>query len=342
MGESVQHNGTHHHAVAIGASAGGIETLKRLVALLPADFPAPIFVVQHVAPNYPSFLPEILTNAGPMKARHPRDGEPICAATVYVAPPDHHLLVEDTHVAVKRGPKENRFRPSVDALFRSTAYTYRNGAIGVVLSGALTDGTSGLWTIKRLGGTAIVQDPSEAFNPSMPLSALRDVDIDYTETVPRIAEILMAKVKQPLPPAQNPPDDELRRVQIERTIAAGAYALDAGVLELGKPSRYSCPECNGVLGMIHEGDGSRYRCHTGHAYTQEALLSGIQHNSDETLAQIVTALEESGMLLEEMAERCRSDRNATAAEHYLGKARQAKQLVQDLRQILQKGRTMLT
>lgn len=330
------------YAVAIGASAGGIETLKRLLAILPEDFDAPIFVVQHLAPNYQSVLPEILMNASALKARHPRDGERIRSSTVYVAPPDHHLLVEDSHIAVKRGPKENRFRPSVDALFRSVAYTYRSGAIGVVLSGALNDGTSGLWTIKRLGGTAIVQDPAEAFNPSMPLSALQDVEIDFSETVPRIAEVLMAKIKQPLPAASAPPDEELQRVNIERSIAAGAYPLAAGVLDLGMPSRYSCPECNGVLGRIDEGDLTRYRCHTGHAYTQEALLASIQHNSDETLAQTVTALEEGGMLLEEMAARARDEDDANTAEHYLHKARQAKQLVHDLRQILQKGRTVLT
>jgi two-component system chemotaxis response regulator CheB len=325
----------------IGSSAGGIETLRRLVSKLPADFAAPIFVVQHIAPDYPSFLPGILSAAGKLHARHPRDGEAITSPGIYVAPPDHHLLIEDSHVVVKRGPKENRFRPSVDALFRSAAYIYHSGAIGVVLSGALDDGTSGLWTIKRLGGTTIVQDPADATNPAMPLSALRHVEIDHTEPVARIPEVLMKKISQPLA-ATAAPADELRRVEIERAIAAGKYPLDTGVLELGQASRYSCPECNGVLGRIEEGAVTRFRCHTGHAYTQEALLSSIQENSEETLAQTVTALEEGAMLLAEMGSRRRTEGNSSEAEEFFRKAERAKELVRGLQDVIYKGRTALT
>ncbi|HWP86525.1 MAG TPA: chemotaxis protein CheB, partial [Burkholderiales bacterium] len=260
---------------------------------------------------------------------------------IYVAPPDHHLLIEDSHVAVKRGPKENRFRPSVDALFRSAAYVYHSGAIGVVLSGALNDGTSGLWTIKRLGGTSIVQAPADAINPSMPLNALQNVEIDHTEPVSRIPEVLMAKVKQPIA-ATPAAAAELRRVEIEHAIAAGNYPLDTGVLELGQASRYACPECNGVLGRIEEGVITRFRCHTGHAYTQEALLSSIQENSEETLAQTVTALEEGAMLLAEMGSRRRTEGNSSEAEEFFRKAERAKELVRGLQDVIYKGRTALT
>jgi two-component system chemotaxis response regulator CheB len=331
----------HRYAVVIGSSAGGIETLRRLVSKLPADFAAPIFVVQHIAPDYPSFLPEILNAAGKLHARHPRDGEAITSPGIYVAPPDHHLLIEDSHVAVKRGPKENRFRPSVDALFRSAAYVYHSGAIGVVLSGALNDGTSGLWTIKRLGGTTIVQAPADAINPSMPLNALQNVEIDHTEPVSRIPEVLMAKVKQTIA-ATPAAAAELRRVEIEHAIAAGNYPLDTGVLELGQASRYACPECNGVLGRIEEGVITRFRCHTGHAYTQEALLSSIQENSEETLAQTVTALEEGAMLLAEMGSRRRTEGNSSEAEEFFRKAERAKELVRGLQDVIYKGRTALT
>jgi two-component system, chemotaxis family, protein-glutamate methylesterase/glutaminase len=332
----------HQYAVVIGSSAGGIETLKRLVAGLPADFAAPVFIVQHLPPAFPSFLPQILTTAGKLDARHPRDGERIDAPGIYVAPPDHHLLIEDGHVAVKRGPKENGFRPSVDALFRSAAYIYRSGAIGVVLSGALNDGTSGLWTIKRLGGTTIVQDPADATNPSMPQAALNDVEIDCSVPAARIAEVLMEKIMQPQPSANAPPADELRCVDIERAIAGGAYPLDTGVLDLGAPSRYSCPECHGVLARIDEGPLTRYRCHTGHGYTQDALLSGIEETSDETLAQTVTALEEGAMLLEEIGARCRHEANTAAADDFLDRARRTKELVRGLQDLLHKGRTALT
>jgi len=329
---------SHQRAIVIGSSAGGIDALKRLVAALPGDFPAPIFIVQHVAPQYPSFLPEILVNAGNLPARHPADGESIAAPGIYVAPPDHHLLIEESHVAVKRGPKENRFRPSADALFRSAAYTYRERAIGVVLTGALTDGTSGLWTIKRLGGTTIVQDPTDALEPSMPMSALRDVQVDYTLPVAKIPEVLMAKIQEPLPSAPAPSNEELRRVQIEQAIAAGALPIDQGVFELGPPSRYACPECHGVLGRIVEGPITRFRCHTGHAYTEEAFLAGAQHASDEALAEAVTALEESAMLLEEMATRQRKQGNNGEAENFFQRARHARRLVDTLRHVVMENR----
>jgi two-component system chemotaxis response regulator CheB len=167
-----------HRCIVIGASAGGFEVVVDIASNLPANLPAPVFVVMHVPAYHRSYLPSILGKAGSLPAMHPGDGQKIESGTIYVAPPDHHLLIDDGHVAVKRGPKENGFRPSIDALFRSAAYSFGARTIGVVLSGALHDGTSGLWTIKRLGGTAIVQDPNEAEYASMPRSALEYVEAD--------------------------------------------------------------------------------------------------------------------------------------------------------------------
>jgi two-component system, chemotaxis family, protein-glutamate methylesterase/glutaminase len=149
--------------VVIGSSAGGITPLSELVGGLPPDFPASILIVQHIPPHAPSMLPEILSRAGPLPAVHPKPNEPIQPGRIYVAPPDHHLLIAESGKAiVARGPKENRFRPSIDALFRSAAYVYGPRVIGVVLSGALDDGTSGLWSVKRMGGMAVIQDPEDA------------------------------------------------------------------------------------------------------------------------------------------------------------------------------------
>ena len=156
--------------VVIGASAGGVAVLTELVQSLPADFHAAVFIVLHIPPHSPSVLPQILSAAGPLQAVHPVDGERIQKGRIYIASPDHHLLIEDGHVVVRKGPKENRFRPSVDALFRSAAYIYGPRVIGIVLTGTLDDGTSGLWSIKRLGGVAIIQEPKEAPFPSMPAS----------------------------------------------------------------------------------------------------------------------------------------------------------------------------
>src|SRR5215207_5340468 len=183
--------------IVIGASAGGLEPLREVVAQLPADLPAPVFVAMHLPANHQSYLPEILSNTGPLPALHPEDNLRIKPGSIYVALPDHHLLVDDGFVAVKRGPKENGFRPSIDALFRSAAYTYGPGAIGVVLSGALHDGTSGLWSIKRLGGIAIVQEPDQAQYPSMPRSALEFVEADYKVRSEEVAALLTRLAQEP-------------------------------------------------------------------------------------------------------------------------------------------------
>ena len=206
--------------IVIGASAGGLEPLREVVAQLPADLPVPVFVAMHLPANHQSYLPEILSNTGPLPALHPEDNLRIKPGFIYVALPDHHLLVDDGFVAVKRGPKENGFRPSIDALFRSAAYTYGSGAIGVVLSGALHDGTSGLWSIKRLGGIAIVQEPYQAQYPSMPRSALEYVDADYLIPSKEIGALLTRLAQRQ--PAQKEMirsgmEQDVRRLAIETT-----------------------------------------------------------------------------------------------------------------------------
>src|SRR5687767_3732333 len=151
--------------VVIGASAGGVDALRAIVAALPADFPAPICVVVHTSPQSPSILDQILDRAGPLTAAAACNGERIRPGRIYVAPPDCHLVIEPGVLRVTRGPKENRFRPAVDPLFRSAAQVYGPAATGVVLTGNLDDGTAGLWAIKQLGGISIVQDPADALFP---------------------------------------------------------------------------------------------------------------------------------------------------------------------------------
>lgn len=211
--------------VVIGASAGGVETLREVVARLPADLSAPVFVVLHIPPHAISTLPAILSAAGPLKAIHPKDGEKIRNGIIYVASPDHHLLIHKDRVAVKKGPMENRFRPSIDALFRSAAYTYGTGVVGVVLTGALNDGTSGLWSINRLGGISVVQIPDQARFDSMPRSALEYVDADYQVSSKDIGALIGRLVREPPASKEQEQRDSNKYAHSENRIAAGGCAF---------------------------------------------------------------------------------------------------------------------
>src|ERR1051325_9153043 len=211
--------------VVVGASAGGIEALRMLVAGLPAKLPASIFVVLHTSPQAPGMLAEILDNVGGLSARSAKDRERIRRGTIYVAPPDRHLLIEPNRVRVTRGPKENRFRPAIDPLFRSAAQTYGPRTIGIILTGYLDDGSAGLWTVKQLGGTTIVQDPSDALIPFMPQNALAHVKVDYCLPLAEIAPLLVRLTSETEEEGVYPVPKE---VEIEVNIAKRAEGARGG------------------------------------------------------------------------------------------------------------------
>jgi two-component system chemotaxis response regulator CheB len=308
--------------VVLGASAGGVESLKDVLCDLPADFPAAICVVLHVPAYQPSSLPWILTNCGRLKAIHPRDGAKIRPGLVYVAPPDHHLLVERDHLAVSKGPKENRFRPSIDALFRSAAYRFGPGTIGVVLSGALDDGTSGLWTVKRLGGVAIIQEPDDARFESMPRSALQYVKADHKLPAREIGALLPRLIEKETAPAPAVDTEWKARVKMEIDIAKENDAFRKGVFEGSELTPFTCPECHGVLVKFPEGKMARFRCHTGHAYTDSALLEGVMTMTGESLWQVMRSLEEAVMLLNQMGQHLQVAGDAARAEVFFRKAKE--------------------
>jgi two-component system chemotaxis response regulator CheB len=300
--------------VVIGASAGGVAALESLVSALPADFPAAILIVLHVAPTQRSLLPGILSRAGSLPAVSATDGAPLLGGHIHVAVADHHLLVEQDRLRVTRGPKENHFRPSIDVLFRSAAYHFGARAIGVVMSGALYDGSSGLFAIKRLGGVAVIQDPDEALYTSMPLSALKHVDIDYALPAADIAALLSGLMQQP---ARKEPLDAAqyrKDLKAEIDIAAADSAFERGIMECAQPSTYTCPECNGVLFRIEEGKTDRFRCHTGHGFTTAALLDGYSVSVEATLWEAVKSLQETIALLTETDQRLRRNGDDTAAD----------------------------
>ena len=310
----------HRDVVVIGASAGGVTALLSLVKTLPADFPAPVFVVQHLAPDSPSILPQLLGAVSALPVKHPKNGETIKPGTIYVAPPDHHLLLEDDRVLVARGPKENRFRPSIDALFRSAAYTYGPRVIGVVLTGYLDDGTSGLWSVQRMGGVAVVQEPHDAEQPSMPTNALEFVAADYVLPLAQLGALL-TRLTQERPPAKTRlPAAELDLLKIELTIAKQGGGFELGIIDKGKLTSFTCPDCHGALTQLIEGQLIRYRCHTGHAYTVSALLSEVTESVESLLYQAMRGLEETKMLLQTLGAQFTDREQPKAAALFLRKA----------------------
>ena len=269
--------------VVIGASSGGVEALRVLVAGLPANLPAAIFVVLHVGSN-PSIMPEILSKAGPLPASHPESGAPIVFGNIYVAPPDHHLVVEPGYMRLSQGPKENRSRPAVNPLFRSAAGAYGSRTIGVILTGALDAGTAGLAEIKRQGGIAVVQDPKTAHCSSMPGSAIAHVDVDYILPLVEIPALLSTLVSTDRRP-KNTEEILMQEEPLEKHF-----------------SGLTCPECRGPLTEERQGRIIEFRCRVGHAYAPLALYEEHREAVERTLWATLVALEEAADIAERMAD----------------------------------------
>lgn len=319
--------------IVIGASAGGFEALKTLVAALPADFAASLFIVWHMSPVVRGVLPQVLNRQNAIYAAHAYDQEPIQPNRIYIAPPDRHLLVADGHVRVTRGPKENHFRPAVDPLFRSAAYTYGKRVIGVILSGALDDGTAGLWLVKQRGGVAIVQDPNEAKVPSMPENALREVAVDYCVPVTELAALLVQLSREPLAgTSEVVMKGEDEKTVIEIRIAAQESAFELGIMKFGKLTPYTCPECHGVLSALRDGDRIRYRCHTGHAFSADSLLATITEKIEDSLYSAMRGVEESVLLLNHIGDHFAEVNQPKLAAVYFREAKEAEARAQAIRQ----------
>jgi two-component system chemotaxis response regulator CheB len=316
--------------VVVGASVGGLEALRTIAGELPKDFPASVFVVLHTAPEAPGVLADILDRAGPLPAAYAVEGDRILPGRIYVAPPDRHLVIEPNRVRLTRGPKENRFRPAVDPLFRSAAQVYGPRVIGVILTGYLDDGTAGLWAVKQLGGTTVVQDPHDALAPSMPASALNQVRVDHCLPVAEIAPLLARLTAAPL--EEEGEYEVPEELDIEVKIAKENTALDVGVLKLGEPSNYACPECHGVLLQLKEEKRIRFRCHTGHAYSVDSLLAEITEGVEDSLWNAIRSVEESVLLLRHMAEHLGGGENGHPTEEFLARAKQAQRRADLVRQ----------
>ena len=289
--------------VVIGASAGGVTALKELVKDLPKDFKGSIFIVLHVPSYSETRLPWILSQAGDIEAVLPNDGDEVEPGKIYVAPNDHHMILrDDNKIVVRRGPKENRFRPAIDALFRSAAYIYGSRVVGVILSGLLDDGASGIWTIQQMGGIAIVQKPEDAEQPQLPKNVLQYVDPDYTVAASDMGPLISGLVKEPAPNKNKFSEAELKRLELEVIIATKDNAFEMGIMQMGELTPYTCPECAGTLIRLVESDMIRFRCHTGHAYTASSLASEVTESVETKLWESMRALEEVNMLMNNIAD----------------------------------------
>jgi len=308
--------------IVIGASAGGFDAFKTIVRNLPTNIEASIFIVWHMSPDVRGILPQVLNRISPIYSAHALDKEEIKPNRIYIAPPDHHLLVEEGIVRVTRGPKENRFRPAVDPLFRSAAYTYGNRVIGVVLSGALDDGTAGLWAIKHNGGLAVVQDPNDAEVPSMPENAIREVAVDYTVPVKDMGPLLYELSQKPVEINNHAMEDK-EKTKAEIKVAEEDDAFDIGVTKFGQLSPFTCPECHGVLSVLKDGKRERYRCHTGHAYSADSLLASVTEKIEDSLYSALRGVEESIMLLNHMGDHFAERNHPMLAALYFQKAMDA-------------------
>jgi len=301
-----------HDVVVIGASAGGVGAISHVVAQLPRDIRASVFVVLHISRGR-SLLPEILTRSSRLPAAHPVDGEPLQYGRIYVAPPDHHLIVADGAVRVVHTASENGVRPAVDPLFRSAARAYGPRVIGVILTGSLDDGTAGAAAIKEAGGITVAQDPAEAFAPGMPRSAINAGLIDHVVPLRDIPLLLSALVDEEAPPMDAAPDGPHLR-QMEPDLAEMRLAIHASDRP-GRPSVFTCPECHGTLWEADEDRVVRFRCRVGHIYSPDSMLAAQTDEVDRALWTALRTLEERAALAHRLAERGRE-----REQHWVDKA----------------------
>jgi two-component system, chemotaxis family, protein-glutamate methylesterase/glutaminase len=310
--------------VVVGASAGGVEALTRLVPEFPPEFPAALFVVLHMSSTGTSVLPDILARGGSLPTSVPHDGEKVDRGHVYVAPPDRHLLLAGSRVHLSAGPRENGHRPAIDPLFRSAARTYGPRVIGIVLSGTLDDGAAGARLVKERGGAVLVQSPEDALYAAMPEHAAAVTDVDGVLPAGGIAARVAELVEEPLE-ARWEARAEARNEAERSAVAAAADA------EHGEPAELSCPECGGPLWERGEGQFVHFACRVGHVYSPESLIAEQGTSLERALWTATRGLYERADLYRRLARRAedrtalaeRFERRASAAEEHAEAIREA-------------------
>ena len=278
--------------ITIGASAGGVDALRTIVAAVPPDLNAAILIVLHVGAHRRD-LPWLLGRNGALPAAHGVDGEPIVAGRIYVAPPDHHMIAENGCIVLIKGPRENWARPAIDPLFRSAAHSYGRNVIGVVLTGGLNDGTAGLYAIKAAGGIAVVQDPADSLVPNMPQSAIANVAVDHVVPAAAIGALLVRLVGEIVMEDMvvTPPDP---------VIGDAAGRGDTAQFSRNHPVAITCPDCGGALRRSMLGTLTQFSCHIGHVYTAEVMLAAQFLAMERFVEQAMRSLSERAELCRQM------------------------------------------
>ena len=280
--------------IVMGASAGGITALKKVLGGLSATLDAAILIVLHVSPRSNcSVIAQGFQKQTALRCRVAANMMPLESGVVYLAPADHHLMVKGTTMLINNGAHENKYRPSIDVLFRSAAVAFGHRVIGVILTGMLEDGTSGMVAVKRGGGLCVVQDPDEAEFSDMPQSVLNNVKVDYRGSLDEIPAIIQEIVSQPLPPYTIVPNE----LQIEADITEKMMSNIDDLKLIAERSDFICPDCGGGLWAIKNDPLHRYRCHTGHVYTEKLLFDLQDQKIEESVWVAIRLLEEKVNLM---------------------------------------------
>lgn len=286
-----------HSVFVVGASVGGVDAMMKIAGRLPPSFPAPVLLAQHLG-AHPSTLPELLAYKGPNPAKFGEQGEVPVAGTIYIAPPDHHMLIEHGKIRIWKGPKVHHTRPAIDPLFRSAAMEYGSRTIGVILTGLLDDGTAGLMAVKECGGVTVVQHPDDAQEPSMPLSALANLEVDYVASIEDMPKLLCALASAKPRRAGTAMPGALQ----EEHLAMFGGADMRHLRSIGAPSGFTCPDCSGALFELNDRRPVRYMCHTGHAYSLRTLAAAREETTDSALWTSLRALQEKEAILRRLAD----------------------------------------
>lgn len=325
--------------VVVGASAGGVESLRGFVAGLDPDLPAAVLIVLHFPATSPSMLPTILSRAGRLPVAAAAEEEPLRPGRIVVAPPDHHLVVIDDHLSVTRGPRENGFRPAIDVLFRSAARACGPRVIGVILSGALDDGTAGMMTIRQRGGVVLAQNPGEATYPSMPANVIRHVGADRMGSVAQLATVVNELTRSARPSGFGPQvalvPESSGTLTTEVEMADMNPRAFSSPDRPGRPSGYSCPDCNGSLFEIDDAGLLRFRCRVGHAWSSLALMGAQDQALEGALWMALRSLQEKAALSNQLADRAGERGHTLSRQRQLDKAAEASRSAELLQQLLE-------